>query len=154
MGYILLSSLVFVLDILTKLIAKGKLAEVSTIPLWQNVFHLTYVENRGIAFGMFGGGRVFFILLTVVVLVGLWYLYQKTEKKTPWLRYGMAGVVGGAMGNLADRIFRGYVVDFLDFRLIDFPVFNVADIAVCLGAVMLVVHFFKSEEVRKDEPVE
>ncbi len=154
MGYIILSVVVFVLDMLTKLLAKEKLTELATLPVWRNVFHLTYVENRGIAFGMFGGGRIVFIFLTAAVLVLLWYLYYKTAEKSIWLKLGMAGVIGGALGNLADRIFRGYVVDFLDFRLIDFPVFNIADIAVCIGAVLLVIHFFKSEEIRKDEPVE
>ncbi len=154
MGYLILSLLVLAADITTKLLAKGFLEEMGTIPLWQNVFHFTYVENRGIAFGMFGGGRFFFILLTLFVLAGLWYLYKKSPEKTLWLSWGMSLVFGGALGNLLDRIVRGYVVDFLDFRLIDFPVFNVADIAVCIGAVLLVIHFFRSEETRKDEPSE
>ncbi len=153
MGYILLSAGMLVVDILTKILAKIKLEPRHTIPLWDDVFHLTYVENRGIAFGMFGGGRIVFIILTILVLGGLLWFFRKSEVKTFWLRFGTGLVVSGAIGNLIDRIFRGYVVDFLDFRLIDFPVFNVADIAVCVGAVMLVIHCFISDEKREDESV-
>ncbi|MBO5364516.1 MAG: signal peptidase II [Clostridia bacterium] len=148
-----MSIFILIIDVITKFLAEGKLQQMATLPVWQGVFHFTYVENRGIAFGMFGGGRIVFILLTVLVLVLLAVFYRKTNHKTKWLCYGLSLIFGGAIGNLLDRIFRGYVVDFLDFRLIDFPVFNVADIAVCIGAVLLVIHFFKSEEIRKDEPV-
>lgn len=154
MLYILLSVGVFIADVLTKFLAEIKLSTRATLPLWNKVFHFTYVENRGIAFGMFGGGRIVFIILTVLVLGLLLWFYKKTEPKTFWLRCGTGLVISGALGNLIDRIFRGYVVDFLDFRLIDFPVFNIADIAVCVGAVMLVIHCFKSEEKREDESVE
>ena len=142
------------IDILTKIWARGELMDIRSIPLWDNVFHLTYVENRGIAFGMFGGGRIFFIIFTLIVLGLLFWFYQKTEPKTRWLRLGTCLVTSGAIGNLLDRIFRGFVVDFLDFRLIDFPVFNIADIAVCVGAFLLVIHCFTIEEKREDESVE
>lgn len=154
MTYLILGALILGVDILTKFWARGELMGNSSIPLWNGVFHLTYVENRGIAFGMFGGGRVFFILFTLIVLGLLLWFYHKSAPKTKWLRFGTCLVTSGALGNLLDRIFRGFVVDFLDFRLIDFPVFNVADIAVCVGAVLLVIHCFISEEKREDESVE
>ncbi len=154
MWYWVLGVVTLVIDILTKLWTKAELTKVRTIPIWEQVFHFTYVENRGIAFGMFGGGRIFFILFTVIVLGLLLWFYRRSESKSFWLRCGTSLVLSGALGNLIDRIFRGYVVDFLDFRLIDFPVFNVADIAVCVGAVMLVIHCFRSDEKREDESVE
>ena len=154
MWYWVLGVVILVTDILTKVWAKLELTKIRTIPIWEQVFHFTYVENRGIAFGMFGGGRIFFILFTLVVLALLLWYYRKNEGKSFWLRCGISLVTSGAIGNLLDRVFRGYVVDFLDFRLIDFPVFNVADIAVCVGAVMLVIHSFRSEVKREDESVE
>ncbi len=154
MAYLILGALILGVDILTKFWARGGLMKVSSIPLWEKVFHFTYVENRGIAFGMFGGGRIFFILFTLIVLGLLLWFYRKSEPKTGWLKAGTCLVVSGALGNLIDRIFRGFVVDFLDFRLIDFPVFNIADIAVCVGAVLLVIYCFISEEKREDESVE
>ena len=150
MTYIMIGILVFILDVMTKLVAELNQTQYDTIPLWSNVFHLTYVENRGIAFGMFSDARIVFIAVSIVVLIVLGLLYSKTTYRTKWLRVGTALVYGGALGNLMERVAKGYVVDFLDFRLIHFPVFNVADIAVCIGAAMLVIHFFISES----QPVE
>ena len=150
MIYIIIAILVFIGDIISKYIAEQNLIYVRTIPLIENVFHLTYVENRGMAFGMFSGGRVLFIIVSVVVLVLLIMLFKKTEisARTVWQKAGTALIFSGALGNLVERISKGYVVDFLDFTLIDFPVFNIADIAVCVGAGMLVIHFLLAE--RKD----
>ncbi len=147
MGYIIIGIVVFLLDIMTKLVAELRLMPVDTIPLWEGVFHLTYVENRGIAFGMFSGQRLTFILVTILVLALLSYVYSKTRERTNWMKWGVALVYGGAVGNLMERLAKGYVVDFLDFRLIHFPVFNVADIAVCVGAVCLMIHFFLEPEL-------
>ena len=148
MGYIVLGILVFLFDIITKYAAEMHLRLLDTIPLLKGVFHLTYVENRGIAFGLFSGERVIFIVVTVLVLAMLVILYAKTEKtqRTRFMKYAMALILGGATGNLLERLVKGYVVDFLDFRLIHFPVFNVADIAVCLGAGLLMIHFFLTED--------
>ena len=147
MGYIALGILVFLFDIMTKFAAEAHLKLVDTIPLWNKVFHLTYVENRGIAFGLFSGERVTFIVVTVLVLAMLVILYVKTAKpeRTRFMNYAMAFICGGAAGNLLERLAKGYVVDFLDFRGIHFPVFNVADIAVCLGAVLLMIHFLLAD---------
>lgn len=154
MGYIVLSIFILIVDIMTKLVAELNLRSVDTIPLWNNVFHLTYVENRGIAFGMFSDARLVFIVISILVLAALAVLYSKIGFRTRWLKVGTALIYGGAIGNLMERLAKGYVVDFLDFRLIHFPVFNVADIAVCVGAVMLMIHFFisdKAEEQAKRE---
>ena len=147
MFYFILTAIILVADIITKILAEAHLMSVPTIPIIKDFFHLTYVENRGMAFGMFDGGRIFFVAVTVIVLIALCIFILKTDnaKRSVWLRAGSACVVGGAVGNLIERIGKGYVVDFLDFRVIDFPVFNVADIAVCVGAAMLVIHFMRTE---------
>ncbi len=148
MIYFLAATLVLAADIITKLIAENNLIKIGTIPVIEDIFHLTYVQNRGMAFGMLGGGRIFFIISTIAIIALLAFVYLRTEKKcrSIWLKAGMALVLSGAIGNLIERIFKGYVVDFLDFRIINFPVFNIADIAVCVGAAMLVIHFLKSED--------
>lgn len=148
MIYLALGVLVLALDIITKIAAEKMLILVDTIPVLEDVFHLTYVENRGIAFGIFSGGRVFFIITTVIILTALIIFLIKTDKKsrTIWLKGGATLVTSGAIGNLIERIIKGYVVDFLDFRIINFPVFNIADIAVCVGAFMLVIHFIRMED--------
>ena len=154
MGYIVLGILIFLLDIITKYAAEVSLKLIDTIPLWKNVFHLTYVENRGIAFGMFSGERVIFIVVTILVLAMLAVIYAKTKQaqRTRFMKYAMVLIMGGAIGNLFERLIKGYVVDFLDFRLIHFPVFNVADIAVCVGAGLLMIHFLLTEDKAASGP--
>ncbi len=155
MTYIVWGIVILILDIMTKLVAELQLKLVGTIPLLQDVFHLTYVENRGIAFGLFSGERWLFVVVTVLVLLVLAMLFTKTTNRSRWLRWGMSLVYGGALGNLLERMAKGYVVDFLDFRLIHFPVFNLADIAVCVGAVCLMIHFiFYDEKPKEGETVE
>ncbi len=115
------------------------------IVLWPGVFELTYVENRGAAFGMLQGQRWLFTVLTVVVILGLVYVYLRLlpGRKFRLTRMCCIGVLAGAIGNLIDRILLQYVVDMFYFKLIDFPVFNVADcyvvvcgILFCLAAIV------------------
>ena len=89
-----------------------------------------------------------FIIVSLIVLFLLAFVVFKTEKpvRSLWLKAGSALIFGGAIGNMIERVTKGYVVDFLDFRIIDFPVFNIADIAVCVGAAMLVIHFLYAEQ--------
>ena len=121
------------LDRWTKHWAERVLRPVGTIKLWDGVFQLTYAENRGAAFSVFHGQRWFLIAVTgAVLLLILWALFRR------WIPRGMARwaaycVVAGAVGNLIDRAARGYVVDFFDFCLINFAIFNVADVFVCVG---------------------
>lgn len=139
-GYLAAWFGILLVDIFTKAYARVFLLEVGTIPLWKDVFHFTYVENYGAAFGIFQNGRIFFIILTVVVLFLGAFAVWKHGSESRLFNLAVVFASAGAVGNLIDRIFRGFVVDFLDFRLIDFPVFNVADIFICIGAVMLAVY--------------
>lgn len=147
MIYIIIGVLVLVSDIVTKLWASNSLAEVGMIPVINNVFNLTYVENSGVAFGMMRDKRIIFVSMSVVILAVLALYFYKTKNKNAWIKLGTALIFSGSIGNMIERVSKGYVVDFLDFSLINFPVFNIADIAVCIGAAALVVHFlFYSEE--------
>lgn len=148
MIYIAICAGILILDILTKIWATDVLKGLVTIPLWQNVFHLTYVENTGAAFGSFQGNRVFLVAVTLIAIVAGCVFLAKNRNKS-LLSVGTAFVLGGALGNLLDRVFRGFVVDMLDFRLINFPVFNVADIFVCLGAALIVIYIIFFED-KKD----
>ncbi len=152
MIYTIIAAVLIVADYITKLWAERVLTKISSIPLIENVFHLTYVENRGIAFGMFSGGRVVFIAVSLIVMAVLLIIVFKTPKdtRTVWLKGGTSLVIAGAIGNLIERLVKGYVVDFFDFRLINFPVFNVADIAVCVGVVMLLIHFLFAEDSKSE----
>ncbi len=137
-------------DALTKLMAIRYLKPLHTLSLWDGVFHLTYVENRGAAFGMLQGGRVFFVVISILIIGAMLYLAKRYKNQSKLLDYGVVFIISGAVGNLIDRIFRGFVVDFLDFCLIDYPVFNIADIFVCLGAAMLAIFIMFFFENKKD----
>ena len=115
----------------------------NTFPLWANVFHFTYVHNTGAAFSFFQGGVGWLRWLSLLVSLGLiiYAFYGPRLRVAEQLGYGF--ILAGALGNGVDRFLFGYVVDFLDFRLINFPVFNLADVCINLGIVCLLYATFK-----------
>lgn len=143
--------LIIIFDIITKRIAVFSLKDISTVPIIQDILHLTYVENRGAAFGMLQNQRWIFMIVTVIVIIAIIYFKTKNKSTFKLLDLGLSFVLGGAVGNMIDRVILGYVVDFIDFRIINFPVFNVADIFVVIGAIILVIFYIffdKAEEKR------
>ena len=140
---------ILVLDQISKYLTELFLSPVGTsYPLWEGVFHFTYTQNRGAAWGLMQGRRTFFIVITVVVCVGLAFFIVKYRKRMHWLpRVALSLVFAGAVGNLIDRVFLAYVRDMFDFCLIHFPIFNVADSALTVGFTLLIfdVLFFKDE---------
>jgi signal peptidase II len=136
--YVLLMVSIVFADQLTKWLAVINLKGEESFPFWEGVFHFTYVENRGSAFGMLKDHRwVFMTASTVIIIASLFIFFYYYKKLTPLMRWAIAFIVAGGIGNMIDRVFLGYVVDFLDFTLIDFAVFNVADSFVCIGAGLL-----------------
>lgn len=132
-------------DLLSKSWAAGPLAamEGGTLPLIEGVFHLTYVQNTGAAFGIFRGQRWPLIVLTSIATIAVAYvLITRRKKFSLWLRLSLALIVSGALGNLIDRAFLGYVRDLFDFRLINFAIFNVADVCICVAAALLMICIF------------
>lgn len=127
------------LDQLTKFLAVRYLMPVDTVPLWENVLHLTYVENTGAAFGMMKDARWVFLILSSVAIVGLALYLFFGYARTTLATVAFSMIVSGGIGNMIDRIALGYVIDFIDFRLIHFAVFNGADSFVCVGAGLLVL---------------
>lgn len=120
----------------------------STYPLIDGVFSLTYVENRGAAFGMLQNARWLFLIITIAMCaVMIFFLVKEHHRLHTLMRFALALVIAGAVGNFIDRAALGYVRDMLYFALIDFPVFNVADSAVCVGAGLLLLDllFFKGK---------
>ncbi len=140
----LLSCAVLVgLDQWTKALAVKHLMGQPPLVLIEGIFELTYLENRGAAFGMLQGRQTFFFLIAaVVVAAALFAVWRMPEEKKYFPLFLCAiGVVSGAVGNLIDRLLQGYVVDFFYFRLINFPVFNVADCYVTISAAALILLF-------------
>lgn len=152
--YILYSAIIaagILLDQITKWLAVKFLTKVTTVPIIKNVIHLTYVENRGAAFGMFKEHRWVFMLTSTVMIVGLsLYLYLGLAENKLY-EISIAMIISGGIGNMIDRLALKYVIDFIDFRLINFAVFNGADSFVCVGAGLLVLALIRDiiEEARK-----
>ena len=118
-----------------------------SVPLINGVFHFTYIRNFGAAFSILQNRLVFLILITVVITVVLLAFLARTRKTANLLmRISIPLIIGGGIGNLIDRIRLGYVVDYLDFRLIHFPVFNFADCCVTIGAALLVLGLLTWDE--------
>jgi signal peptidase II len=140
--------IILAMDLATKYWAYNYLREVRSIPVIENIFHLTYVENRGAAFGILQDQRWVFVVVTIATLIFiLWYLYQM-EPEIRLLRIGLNLIFVGAVGNLIDRIYLGFVVDFIDFRI--FPVWNVADMAIVIGTIITIaVIIFYEKAIEK-----
>ena len=142
------------IDQLTKLWAVKILKPIGSIKIIHNVLEIYYVENRGAAFGIMQNKQWFFLVITLAVLVGLLWISGKIPEENHFipLKACLYFVGAGAIGNMIDRVFRKYVVDFIYFSLINFPVFNVADIYVTVAAFMLVVlilFFYQEEDLNR-----
>ncbi len=123
-----------------------------TIPVLKDIFHITYVQNRGAAFNMLDGKSLILIMVPLIAIgVAIWYMEKHLEEH--WtLLVSLLLIIAGGVGNLIDRCFMGFVTDMFDFRI--WPVFNIADIAVCVGAGILVLYtfaFYEEKEKKEDE---
>ena len=144
--------LIVAFDQITKYFASLKLADGSVAKFIPGVVQFRYAENTGMAFSLFSGARWVFVALTLVACAAaLWYIFSNRCKPL-WLYWSIAVVASGGIGNLIDRAFYGYVVDFIEPVFIDFAIFNIADCAVTLGAVSLIAYLvfdaFKKEDKR------
>lgn len=133
----LIAAVVFALDYVSKRYIATHMTPGQSIPVVGRYLHITYVRNAGAAFGMLQHQTLFFILVSLVV-VGLIVSYGRTAARGDvWLSIALGLLLGGALGNLLDRLLYGTVIDFIDFRV--WPVFNLADSAITLGGIIFVV---------------
>ena len=138
MSVVLIALAALAVDLYTKALAVSRLAG-NSFPVIDNILNFTYVENTGAAFGMLKNGNVFLIISTVIILAAVIVYLTIKKPKAKVVKIASALIIGGALGNLYDRIFRGFVVDFIDIRFINYPVFNIADCCVVCGAIIFAV---------------
>ena len=138
--WLLVSLGVIAIDQLTKWLCVAHLRPIGRLPLIQNFLHLTYVENRGAAFGSFTEHRWVFMVISTVAIIGVTVYLLRFCEENRLLRCALALIIGGGIGNMIDRIALGYVIDFIDFCGIWSYVFNGADSAVCIGAGLMVLY--------------
>ena len=154
---LIFSSVIIVLDQVTKYLIVENFHLGETAPLILNFFNLTYVQNKGAAFGLLSQAdpsfRVpFFVIVPFVALGSIAYVFRKLPSLDVKLAVALSLIISGALGNLIDRIRLGYVVDFLDFHwkwLYHFPSFNVADSASCIGVGLVMLDLFTEESSEK-----
>lgn len=139
--YFIIIAVVVALDQLTKYLIQANLELNSTIPLMHGIFHITYIHNSGAAFSLFQNRTGFLIAMQLAVIaVVVVYLIKRQKKEHRCLLLSLSLIAAGGIGNLIDRATNGYVVDFLDFRV--WPIFNVADISVCVGCGLMILYMF------------
>ena len=129
------------LDQATKFLIKQNFQLNQSIPLINNILHLTYITNTGSAFGLFKGFNTIFVAFSIIVIIAIFYYLKKIKDNERALQFCIGLLLGGTIGNLSDRIFYGAVIDFIDFRV--WPVFNVADSAVTISVIFLIVLLWK-----------
>lgn len=152
---IILAVILFIIDQATKYIALTKLKPLGSVTFIDGFMDFTFVENRGAAFGILNG-RVWLLLviaavICIVIIAAM--LKMPNTKEYKWLKWSLMLILAGAIGNVADRLFRGYVVDFFEFTFIKWPVFNMADIYVVIGTIViavLVLFVIKDDKEEKD----
>lgn len=137
---LIIGILIFV-DQITKYLISSNFHLSESKPIIKNVFELCYVRNEGMAWGMFAGKRIIFLILTILIVIMGLLLFVKIRESKKFLpiRICIIVLISGAIGNMIDRIRFGYVIDFFYFKPIDFPVFNVADIYVVLSMITLFI---------------
>ena len=140
------------IDQISKFLVTKYLKDGKVIKLFNDIFELLYYENNGAAFGILKGQQLFFYMITIVILIFIiYYIYRMNlNKKTYPLFLNIALLTAGALGNFIDRIRLKYVIDFIYFKPIDFPVFNIADSYItisCVVFVYLILFYYKNEDL-------
>lgn len=146
--------LIIAFDQVTKILATEYLKGKEPVSFIKGVVRFNYAENTGMAFSLFSGARWVFVALTLVACAAaLWYIFSNRCKPL-WLYWSIAVVASGGIGNLIDRAFYGYVVDFIEPVFIDFAIFNIADCAVTLGGVSLIAYLIFDMFKKEDKKIE
>lgn len=136
---LILAAVLAMIDQIIKYFVTIYLQPVGTVSVIDNLFKLTYVENRGVAFGMFSDMRWIFVAFTLILIIAIIIIMFTKRPKGTFLYICFALIIGGGIGNLIDRIFYGYVIDYLSISFFP-PVCNFADYCITAGTVMLVIY--------------
>ena len=144
---IIISIILLCIDQISKLLVVNLLTKTDSIAIIKNFFYLTYINNDGAAFSILVGKRIFLILVAIIVIIMLIHYIKKNNIQNKLELVSISLIIGGSLGNLMDRVVRGYVIDFLDFKIFNynFPIFNLADTFIVIGVILLLL-----KELRKE----
>ncbi|MGD6803605.1 signal peptidase II [Rossellomorea vietnamensis] len=153
MFYYLIALVVVALDQLSKWLIVRNMTEGQSITVIENLFYITSHRNQGAAWGILQGQMWFFYIITIGVIIGIVYYLEKQAKGNKLFSLSLALLLGGAIGNFIDRLFRKEVVDFLNTYIFqyDFPIFNIADAALTIGVGMMIITMLLEERREKKE---
>ncbi|CRK80558.1 signal peptidase II [Neobacillus massiliamazoniensis] len=153
MFYYLIALFVVLLDQFTKWLIVSRMNFGDSIPIIDNVLYITSHRNSGAAWGILQGRMWLFYIITIVVIVAIIYYIQKSAKGNWLLGVSLALMLGGAIGNFIDRVIRKQVVDFIHTFIFgyNFPVFNIADSALCIGVILLMILMIRDERKMKEK---
>lgn len=146
----ILCALLLLSDRLTKIWAVKLLNGKGIVGFIKGLINFVYVENTGVAFGMLSDKIYIMIPITIVVVGICMFIYMKNKGESKVFDYAMLLIITGAIGNIMDKLTRGFVVDFINFEFMDFPVFNIADICVCTGAALLMIYIIFCSDKSKE----
>jgi signal peptidase II len=151
--YYLISLLVILLDQITKWLIVSRMEYGESIQIIDNILYITSHRNRGAAWGILQGQMWLFYVITLIVIVGIIIYIQKAAKNKWLMGLSLSLMLGGAIGNFIDRVVRKEVVDFIHTFIFgyNFPVFNIADSALCIGVILLMIQMFKDERESKEK---
>lgn len=152
--YFIIAAMIIALDQWTKWLILKNMELGDTVTVIQNFFYITSHRNRGAAWGILEGQMWFFYVITVIVIIGIVYYMKKWAKGKLLASIALAFMLGGAIGNFIDRVYRQEVVDFMDvdlFGYTTFPIFNIADSALVIGVILLMITMFIEEWKEKKE---
>lgn len=139
--------ILLIIDQGLKLLIRSKVALLEEIEIIPSFFSIYHIENKGAAFSIFSGATIVLIILSILVLAFLHYYVLTEEKMTKWRIFALGIIIGGILGNLIDRILYGAVVDYLSFDIFGygFPIFNIADIGITIGFVLLAINILRRD---------
>lgn len=149
--YYLTALAVIILDQWTKWLVVKKMDLYESITLIDNFLYITSFRNKGAAWGILQNQMIFFYIITVIVIIGIIYYLHKHIKDQLWQGIAISFILGGAIGNFVDRLFRKEVVDFIDVMIFtyDYPIFNVADSFLVIGVILILIITFFDEKQKK-----
>ncbi len=149
--YYLLALFFVLFDQWTKWLVVTKMDQYESVPIIENFFYITSHRNSGAAWGILQDQMIFFYIITVIVVIGLVYLLHKYANESKLMAIALSLFLGGALGNFIDRLFRQEVVDFFDVYIFtyNYPIFNIADSVLVIGAIMTIIAMFMEERRNK-----
>lgn len=148
---IIFTAVLIIIDRISKIMAAKYLVGKGTVVIIPHLLGLQYLENTGMAFSMLSGKTVFLAVVTSLALAVMAYFLFIKRIGQPFERFCFILIFAGGVGNLIDRIFQGYVIDYFEFLFMDFAIFNVADVYVCMGVGLYALYVFYTEYFKKEK---